>query len=79
MTAYAIWLEERLDLWAPKKRKWWEELEQAVQPSIIDLFAAPPPEQPVHTVRPVDDTRPQIQRLSVKPTPDDIFAPIPMY
>jgi terminase, large subunit len=40
MTAYAIWLEERLDLWSPKKKRWWEELEEAVQPSITDLFAA---------------------------------------
>jgi hypothetical protein len=32
MTAYAIWLEERLDLWSAKKRKWWDDLEQRVQP-----------------------------------------------
>ncbi|MBW7896532.1 MAG: phage terminase large subunit family protein [Opitutaceae bacterium] len=42
MTAYVIWLEERLDLWAQKKRKWWDELEEQVQPVIADLFAAPP-------------------------------------
>lgn len=42
MTAYAIWLEERLDLWAAKKRKWWDELEQKVQPAIEDLFSSAP-------------------------------------
>ncbi|MCM2311332.1 MAG: phage terminase large subunit family protein [Steroidobacteraceae bacterium] len=39
MTAYAIWLEERLDLWAPKRKRWWAELEEAVQPAITDLFS----------------------------------------
>ena len=42
---YAIWLEERLALWAPGKAKWWESLERAVQPE-DDLFtqlAAPEP------------------------------------
>jgi len=37
---YAIWLEERLDLWAPRRAKWWDQLEQAVQPD-DDLFSAP--------------------------------------
>jgi phage terminase large subunit GpA-like protein len=23
---YAIWLEERLDLWSPRKAKWWDQL-----------------------------------------------------
>lgn len=44
-TAYTIFLEERLDLWAPKKKRWWDELEAAVQPVINDLFAAPLPER----------------------------------
>ena len=35
---YAIWLEERLDLWAPRRSKWWDQLERAVQPD-DDLFA----------------------------------------
>lgn len=35
-----IWLEERLDLWAPKRAKWWDQLEQHVQPD-DDLFSAP--------------------------------------
>lgn len=35
-----IWLEERLDLWQPRKAKWWQQLEQAVQPA-DDLFSAP--------------------------------------
>lgn len=42
MTAYCIWLEERLGLWTPKKKQWWIDLEQQVQPAITDLFAAPP-------------------------------------
>ena len=39
---YAIWLEERLDLWSPRKAKWWDQLEQQVQPD-DDLFSAPMP------------------------------------
>lgn len=37
---YAIWLEERLDLWSPGKARWWDALEAQVQPA-DDLFAAP--------------------------------------
>lgn len=37
---YCIWLEERLDLWAPRKAAWWKQLEQLVQP-VDDLFSAP--------------------------------------
>lgn len=39
---YAIWLEERLDLWAPRMAAWWKRLEQQVQPD-DDLFSPPPP------------------------------------
>lgn len=39
MTAYCIWLEERLDLWRPKRRGWWDELETRVQPVQDDMFA----------------------------------------
>ncbi|WFC43242.1 terminase gpA endonuclease subunit [Pseudoxanthomonas sp. SE1] len=35
---YTIWLEERLDLWAPRKNRWWDELEVQVQPE-DDLFS----------------------------------------
>jgi len=42
MTAYCIWLEERLDLWSAHKRVWWQLLEAQVQPAVRDLFAAPP-------------------------------------
>lgn len=38
--AYAIWLEERLDLWAPRRATFWKQLEQLVQPE-DDLFSAP--------------------------------------
>jgi phage terminase large subunit GpA-like protein len=41
MTAYAIWLEERLDLWSPRKKRWWDELEAKVQPVMEDMFSAP--------------------------------------
>lgn len=37
---YVIWLEERLDLWSPRRAKWWDELEQIVQPA-DDLFSQP--------------------------------------
>ena len=49
MTAYAIWLEERLDLWSIKNRSWWAQREKEVQPVISDMFPAcvvthtPPP------------------------------------
>lgn len=52
MTTYCIWLEERLDLWKPKTRARWEELESRLQPATHDLFSdyqgteitpAPPP------------------------------------
>lgn len=36
---YAIWLEERLDLWSPRRTAFWTQLEQQVQPD-DDLFAA---------------------------------------
>ena len=42
MTAYAIWLEERLDLWSPRKKRWWDDLEATVQPVIEDMFSASP-------------------------------------
>lgn len=35
--AYTIWLEERLDLWTPRKAKWWQQLLASVQPA-DDLF-----------------------------------------
>lgn len=34
---YAIWLEERFDLWSPRKSRWWDQLEAQVQPD-GDLF-----------------------------------------
>ena len=52
MTAYAIWLEERLGLWSPKKKRWWDALEAIVQPSIDDLFA-PPSALPQHRPDPL--------------------------
>jgi terminase, large subunit len=46
MTAYAIWLEERLDLWSMKNRAFWRRQEETVQPAITDMFAAAPEIQP---------------------------------
>ncbi len=75
MTAYTIWLEERLDLWSPKKRKWWDELEQQVQPAIDDLFNATAP-TPVHTPAPPFPAAPA-QSLPSPPVLDDhLFSPI---
>lgn len=66
MTAYAIWLEERLDLWAAKKRKWWDELEQQVQPAIEDLFSA------ALTVVPAEAPAPE---RAAKPAPSARHTP----
>ncbi len=79
MTAYAIWLEERLDLWAPKKRKWWEELEQQVQPAVGDLFSQP--EQATARVsaptNPIQDTpRAVPPQKPVAHNDDALFSPI---
>lgn len=43
MTAYVVWLEERLGLWRPSKKQWWADLEERVQPAISDMFSAPGP------------------------------------
>jgi phage terminase large subunit GpA-like protein len=74
MTAYAIWLEERLDLWAPKKRKWWDDLENTVQPVITDLFAAPNP--PPRVERPPAALVPKAADTT---DTSNLFAPIPMH
>lgn len=42
---YSIWLEERLDLWSPKRAKWWRDIESSVQPP-DDLFSAASIEKP---------------------------------
>ena len=71
---YAIWLEERLGLWAAAKRKWWAELEAVVQPLITDLFADPPATQyPAPT--PIQaPTAPA--PLAPPPADASLFAPI---
>ena len=45
---YAIWLEERLALWEPRRAKFWS-----------DLAAALVPDEPAPEVRPVEQPRPQ--------------------
>ena len=39
-TVYAVWLETHFEL-AKKTAKWWDQLEEEVQPSMADLFAEP--------------------------------------
>ncbi len=78
---YAIWLEERLDLWSPKRTKWWAQLEQLVQPD-DDLFTpaasapaaerdsgADPREISAMTVAPMPIAEPVPTALPPRPTP----------
>ncbi len=74
MTAYVIWLEERLWLWRPVKRAWWAELEEKVQPAITDLFAAPPASQSPEPARAKPAARPQVPEAE-----EPSFEPIPMH
>ncbi|WP_257620092.1 phage terminase large subunit family protein [Janthinobacterium sp. NKUCC08_JDC] len=39
-TVYAVWLETHFEL-AKKTAKWWDQLEEEVQPTMADLFAEP--------------------------------------
>jgi terminase, large subunit len=57
---YAIWLEERLDLWRPRMAAWWKRLAESVQPppdlfspkpSAIETDAAPTGDDPRETVK----------------------------
>lgn len=41
-TVYAVWVETHLDL-AKKPARYWDQLEEQVQPAIVDLFASPDP------------------------------------
>lgn len=70
--AYTIWLEERLDLWSLRKAKWWQALQDLVQPSIDDLFsqpdAPPPPERPARAVR-ESEPRPPAPAAAQRPPP----------
>lgn len=70
---YAIWLEERLGLWAPSKRKFWDELEAAVQPSITDLFAEPVTQ---HDAIGVPAPNKPIVLTPAAPADASLFAPI---
>lgn len=48
---YAIWLEERLDLWRPSRAKFWQMLEQTVQPP-SDLFTPThQPQAPINEIK----------------------------
>jgi len=72
MTAYTIWLEERLDLWAPKMRKFWANLEEKVQPAVGDLFDQPaerPPDPPKPTPDPFAAVKPAAQPARHTSTP----------
>ena len=77
---YVIWLEERLDLWSPRRTKWWQDLEASVQPA-DDLFTQPAQalllsESPNTDTKPASsDTKPtqsaQKQRLQSPFAKDD--------
>lgn len=69
MTAYCIWLEERLGLWSPRKKQWWKDLEAQVQPAITDLFAAPAPSGGGGGAAPGNASRPQPVHTSAQPQP----------
>lgn len=51
---YAIWLEERLELWSPRKAKWWRDLEKLVQP-LDDLFGGADPDDSRETQPPTSE------------------------
>jgi len=50
---YAIWLEERLDLWAPRRAKWWDQIEQQLQAEDLFSMAAAREDRPVAPTAPV--------------------------
>lgn len=64
-TVYAVWLETYFEL-AKKTAKWWDELEEEIQPSMADLFS-----QPMLIVEPKP---PQDERKKAVPEP----APAPI-
>lgn len=67
--AYAIWLEERLDLWHPKRAKFWQELHQRLNPP-LDLFTAPPPAAPQETAAAAVSTAPPpVAAPATRPAP----------
>ncbi len=67
MTAYTIWLEERLDLWAPRMRKFWAELEEKVQPQIQDLFAIDTEHAPTPSEQEEERSSPTIEPQKLSP------------
>lgn len=74
MTAYCIWLEERLNLWAPKNRKWWDDLEAKAEPP--DLFSANPPPQ---AAKPAPDNPADNHAAEAAAADDEtLFSPIPI-
>lgn len=80
---YAIWLEERLDLWSPRKQRWWQDLEAAVQPPVDDLFAEVPraPARPAlplpQAAKPIEKAQPDAgQAPALQRAPEPRSAPI---
>ena len=81
--AYAIWLEERLNLWAPARAKFWAALQQLLNPP-DDLFSAAvepgsaPVPAAVRAAAPVSLSRPLTIPLAPArpPAPASRFAPI---
>lgn len=78
-TVYAVWLETHFEL-GKKTAKWWDQLEEEVQPSMADLFSAPMtigsaeplPAAPVTTPVPVSEApAPQKRRSNSSFASDD--------
>ncbi len=65
-TVYCVWLETHLEL-AKKPSKYWDHLEELVQPAMTDLFAAP---------MVISDAPAQAPAVSRRPAPP-VAAPVP--
>ncbi len=77
--AYAIWLEERLNLWAPSKAKWWQELEAQLNPpdDLFSLAAADPaPETQATASPPPPPATTPAAAVSAHTADPNPFAPI---
>ena len=61
-TVYAVWLETHFEL-AKKTAKWWDQLEEEVQPTMADLFAEP------LTINEAAPQLPVIERAATPPPP----------
>jgi len=67
---YVIWLEERLDLWHPRRNAFWAQLEEIANPP-MDLFSQPPVAKVTN-----DQLPPQLREWSNKPADPDTLPRI---